>query len=702
MKCDYNNLWSKSEEQLKDIVEKTIKSHKEVKNNIVKIKLKIAQLKEAIYYAEENEKKQLHEELNWYKRKYNDLSKIDYEKNERLFINEPYFCKVVTDDFQLYVSKYKRDLENDIVLFTDAISVLRFCKVGDIKEIYGNKSEIIEKIEYTISDSSLKKLIQYKKDEAYIYQDGNITVLKGDAEHIKSAIEPEHTNNMGEIIDKMKEEQDKVMRAPHLGVTLINGGPGSGKTNIAIHRIRYLLNEFGNLFSENNMAVFCYNVALKEYLKNLIKELNLNYIKVFSYDKWCYKLLKKYTNINYINYGINLKNETESAYKSNTYVDIIFHYFIEIRDYLKNEIRENNIIKYYMPENFIFNDIISINDIFQLRDKIIHSMDDLYINDKVVNEIDKEFEKIINRYYTSKIDIKKKVFVIDIRNIIYEIYSMKEMKEKFKDSFFYYKGLFQNEVNRYELYSAIYIMSLIGKGMENDLNEYDHIVVDEVQDFIPIQLRTLNNMAAYSMTLSGDINQSIFNDKVKSNGLGIKIDNCYTLKEIHRSTIQTINFANGIINKHVNILSDNYGLKPILIKCNDFSDSLSKVKEKIIEIKLKEKNPSMVILYPDHKKLEYINEIISSSNLNCYIALKDSWDFTKDIAISTYHQVKGLEFDYVFILGLSEFDDYGYINKKELFYTIVTRARKRVYMYSYYEIPKIMENIDENLYQKSS
>lgn len=39
---------------------------------------------------------------------------------------------------------------------------------------------------------------------------------------------------------------------------------------------------------EKNMALVCYNVALKEYLSSVIGDLNLKNIQVFYFDKWAY------------------------------------------------------------------------------------------------------------------------------------------------------------------------------------------------------------------------------------------------------------------------------------------------------------------------------------------------------------------------------------------------------------------------------
>jgi len=46
---------------------------------------------------------------------------------------------------------------------------------------------------------------------------------------------------MRDIVATIQHEQDRAVRAPASGATLVNGGPGTGKTAVALHRVAYLL-----------------------------------------------------------------------------------------------------------------------------------------------------------------------------------------------------------------------------------------------------------------------------------------------------------------------------------------------------------------------------------------------------------------------------------------------------------------------------
>ena len=49
------------------------------------------------------------------------------------------------------------------------------------------------------------------------------------------------SERMRDIVATIQREQDEAIRAPAGGVTLIEGGPGTGKTAVALHRAAHLL-----------------------------------------------------------------------------------------------------------------------------------------------------------------------------------------------------------------------------------------------------------------------------------------------------------------------------------------------------------------------------------------------------------------------------------------------------------------------------
>ena len=56
-----------------------------------------------------------------------------------------------------------------------------------------------------------------------------------------AALDLERTGRMRDIVATIQAEQDEAIRAPLTGILIVAGGPGTGKTAVALHRAAYLL-----------------------------------------------------------------------------------------------------------------------------------------------------------------------------------------------------------------------------------------------------------------------------------------------------------------------------------------------------------------------------------------------------------------------------------------------------------------------------
>ncbi|NMO93713.1 RNA polymerase recycling motor ATPase HelR [Actinomycetospora sp. TBRC 11914] len=65
---------------------------------------------------------------------------------------------------------------------------------------------------------------------------------EGDADAaLLAAVNAPRGEGMRDIVATIQAEQDEIIRLDHPGVTVIEGGPGTGKTVVALHRVAYLL-----------------------------------------------------------------------------------------------------------------------------------------------------------------------------------------------------------------------------------------------------------------------------------------------------------------------------------------------------------------------------------------------------------------------------------------------------------------------------
>lgn len=78
------------------------------------------------------------------------------------------------------------------------------------------------------------------RPELTAYLDGDTLPVIGDGA-LMAALGQARSHTMRDIVSSIQAEQDLVIRAPAASVTEVAGGPGTGKTAVALHRAAYLL-----------------------------------------------------------------------------------------------------------------------------------------------------------------------------------------------------------------------------------------------------------------------------------------------------------------------------------------------------------------------------------------------------------------------------------------------------------------------------
>ncbi|MFC4536377.1 ATP-binding domain-containing protein [Sphaerisporangium dianthi] len=76
-------------------------------------------------------------------------------------------------------------------------------------------------------------------EDRFTGQGEHIPLVGGAA--LLAAVSAERTGRMHDIVATLQAEQDAVIRSGHRGVLVVQGGPGTGKTAVALHRAAYLL-----------------------------------------------------------------------------------------------------------------------------------------------------------------------------------------------------------------------------------------------------------------------------------------------------------------------------------------------------------------------------------------------------------------------------------------------------------------------------
>ncbi|WP_438287560.1 HelD family protein [Rhodococcus gordoniae] len=88
-----------------------------------------------------------------------------------------------------------------------------------------------------------------------------------------AALNAARTGQMHDIVATIQAEQDTVIRSEHRSVLVVQGGPGTGKTAVALHRAAYLLYTYRKQLAKSGVLIVGPNSRFLDYIGQVLPSL---------------------------------------------------------------------------------------------------------------------------------------------------------------------------------------------------------------------------------------------------------------------------------------------------------------------------------------------------------------------------------------------------------------------------------------------
>jgi DNA helicase IV len=117
------------------------------------------------------------------------------------------------------------------------------------------------------------RIIQGIEDEVFSLGEGEGEDGFAGSSALLAALERSRSGRMRDIVATVQREQDEVIRAPLHGVLVVQGGPGTGKTAVALHRAAYLLYTHRFPLERQGVLVVGPNTVFLRYIDHVLPSL---------------------------------------------------------------------------------------------------------------------------------------------------------------------------------------------------------------------------------------------------------------------------------------------------------------------------------------------------------------------------------------------------------------------------------------------
>ncbi|MFC1510542.1 HelD family protein [Candidatus Omnitrophota bacterium] len=479
-------------------------------------------------------------------------------------------------------------------------------------------------------------------------------------------------DKMKNIVATIQRDQNAIIRNEKSHVLIIQGVAGSGKTSIALHRIAFLLYRFKESIQSKDLLIISPNKVFADYISNVLPELGEETIPEIGIEELARDLLEREFKFQTFFEQVSLLLENnDNAFKKRIEAKASLDFLEQLDQYILH-IKET----YFTSVDMIVHGYLVPAWFMAERFKAYKNLP--LVNR--LNKIAKDVEMNIQIYYNYdvtpeerrviKSSVKKMFKIATLRGLYKDFYTWCEMPQlcKFmKQSTFEYSDVFpliylKMHWNRMEVF-----------------NDVKHLLVDEMQDYTPVQYAVMAKLFPCKKTILGDANQSVNPFSSSTSGDIQKVfdtADCVKLCKSYRSTFEITQFAQSISPNADLQAVERHGESP-LVTCFDRVDDEIKAIVSMAEDFRSSTYHSMGIICKTEKQAFTLHQKINHKKNKVYLLSSQSQVYIQGIVVCTAHMAKGLEFDHVIVPNATCVNYRTQIDKGML-YVACTRAMHRL------------------------
>ena len=481
-------------------------------------------------------------------------------------------------------------------------------------------------------------------------------------------------DKMKNIVATIQREQNRIIRNEDIRTLIIQGVAGSGKTSIALHRIAYLLYTFRDSISSKDILIISPNKVFSDYISNVLPELGEETVPETSMEQILSGVLEhKYKYQTYFGLVNELLEKPSSSLINRIAYKASFGFISELDKFILHientyfKAADVKLTKYItIPAPFIEEQYLRFNR-YPIRRRFDAMAD--YMLDML------KIQYTFTVTTTGRNLLKKEIRLMFAGNNDIQVY---------KDFFKWTNnpGMFKMRKGHTLEYSDLAPLAYLHLALEGNGNQpfrVKHLLIDEMQDYSPIQYKVIQKLFPCRKTVLGDAGQSV---NPYGSSTAETIQKSLTASEImklcksYRSTFEITDFAQKI---HPNAELEpvaRHGEKPQILQFGSAVEELSGIMG-LISTYRKSGYKSLGIICKTEQQARKMADMLKSYANDISFLSSQSSAFVQGIVITSAHMAKGLEFDEVIIPQTDERNYRSEIDKSML-YVAVTRAMHRL------------------------
>jgi len=544
--------------------------------------------------------------------------------------------------------------------------------------------------------------------------------------------EDKHLPEIAALIDS---HQFDLITAPSSGLVVIQGGAGSGKTTIGLHRLAYLAFQDPRRFRADRMLVIVFNDALARYISRVLPALGVPGVLVTTYERWAHRLRVTHLPGLPQRYGDDTPASVVRAKKHPAMLQMVDDHVAKIAaevDAIVTEAIEGQpdagaaLIRWRSaadrpPAHRV--EILARWLADPKSDAADMELATRHAIERTLTEARRPARDVVGAW--SDLLTDRATLIEGFGRLAPGVLAEKELDEVYRwcarrcpsaalwreehlsgvhdeqeEESDHNRGV-DGEDEREEVFLdreddtllLRFVQRLRGAlGRKRDVLRYEHVFVDEAQDLSPVELSVVLDTASrrQSVTLAGDLAQRLhmyngFSDwRGVLHDLGLDHVSVEPLRLSYRSTHEIIDFATEVLGPLRNEeegSATRHGVPVELFRFAHSGGAVGFLGEALRELVQSEPRASVAVIarYEEQADL-YFRGLRNTEVPHLRRIADQDFPFKPGVDVTDVRQVKGLEFDYVVLLEVSSASYPEDDEARHLLHIAATRAAHQLWV----------------------
>ncbi|TGD77700.1 helicase [Hymenobacter wooponensis] len=522
---------------------------------------------------------------------------------------------------------------------------------------------------YTTPSGTIEGTIERKRQ--YKIRDGRLEFLLDSAVNIhddvlQQELAKSSDDKMKNIVATIQRDQNAVIRNETAPVMIIQGVAGSGKTSIALHRIAFLLYRYRETIRAKDVLIISPNKVFADYISNVLPELGEEHIPELGMEELAADLLgNRYRFQTFFEQVSALLERPDPAFIERIRFKSSAEFLSKLNQYLLHV--ENH---YFTAAELRVGGTVVPRQLLLDKFKAYHRVPILKRFALIADDVRAFVRDAVRRKLTGR---EKAAIGEGIPRML----KFNQVLDFYRD---FYRWVGQPRLLRLDHplqleYADVFALIYLHLRLEG-LASYDHVkhlLVDEMQDYTPVQYAVLSRLFHCRKTILGDVSQTVNPYSASS---AETIERVFPQAEVvklyrsYRSTVEITAFAQRITpNPHL-IPLDRHGPAPAVVGYNSPGEELTALRQLIADFKSSGQH-SLGLICKTLAQAEHAQEALQAPGV--YLLTEESTAFKEGVIITTAHLAKGLEFDAV-VVPFASAQTYTTEVDRSMLYVACTRA----------------------------